>query len=190
MASRNIFALFVGAALSTSALAGTVTINGDTTGGPTWNRPVQGNPPTPPPSGVGTNVSYQVTSFTVDQAGAYDFLSISQAPAGWDNYLFVYQTAFDPTAPFSNVIIGNDDFPTIGRSGFADVALAVGITYFAVSTGFANDDFGTYELTISGPGNIQVGNAVPEPATWAMMVGGFALAGAGLRARRRSVSFA
>ncbi len=32
--------------------------------------------------------------------------------------------------------------------------------------------------------------AVPEPSTWAMMIGGFALAGAALRTRRRAVSFA
>jgi len=31
---------------------------------------------------------------------------------------------------------------------------------------------------------------VPEPATWAMMIGGFALVGAGLRKRRTNVSFA
>jgi len=33
-------------------------------------------------------------------------------------------------------------------------------------------------------------NAVPEPATWAMMIGGFALAGIAMRRRRMQVSFA
>ncbi|MBN8832151.1 MAG: PEP-CTERM sorting domain-containing protein [Sphingomonadales bacterium] len=33
-------------------------------------------------------------------------------------------------------------------------------------------------------------NAVPEPATWAMMIGGFGLAGAAMRRRKTSVSFA
>ena len=33
-------------------------------------------------------------------------------------------------------------------------------------------------------------NAVPEPATWAMMIGGFALAGATLRRRKAAVRFA
>ncbi len=32
--------------------------------------------------------------------------------------------------------------------------------------------------------------AVPEPASWAMMIGGFALVGASLRARRQNLSFA
>jgi len=35
-----------------------------------------------------------------------------------------------------------------------------------------------------------VAGAVPEPATWAMMIGGFALAGGALRRRKTAVSFA
>jgi hypothetical protein len=31
-------------------------------------------------------------------------------------------------------------------------------------------------------------NAVPEPATWAMMIGGFAIVGAAMRGRRRTSS--
>jgi hypothetical protein len=33
-------------------------------------------------------------------------------------------------------------------------------------------------------------NAVPEPATWALMISGFALAGASLRSRSRKLRFA
>ena len=42
-------------------------------------------------------------------------------------------------------------------------------------------DFGNFALT-------QVGGAVPEPASWALMIGGFGLAGAALRRRRTTVS--
>lgn len=39
--------------------------------------------------------------------------------------------------------------------------------------------------------NVTAGNAVPEPASWALMISGFGLAGAALRRRvRTSVSFA
>jgi len=49
----------------------------------------------------------------------------------------------------------------------------------------------------AGPGRWQLDNvaiaptpaAVPEPATWAMMLVGFGLAGTGLRKRHRSVTF-
>lgn len=174
----------IASSLATAAFADTVNVNGDTTGGATWNRPVGGNPPTPPVSGVGTATRYEVTQFTVGQAGAYDFLSV--ATTGWDNYLFLYQTSFDPTDQFANVIIGNDDFPVIGMSGFDGVNLLTGVSYLAVSTGFANDDFGAYVLTISGPGTITIGGgAVPEPATWAIMILGFGLVGGAMRSANR-----
>jgi hypothetical protein len=47
--------------------------------------------------------------------------------------------------------------------------------------GLGFDDF---TFTVGGSG------AVPEPATWAMMIGGFALVGASMRRRRTAVSFA
>ena len=48
-------------------------------------------------------------------------------------------------------------------------------------TGYDNITFGSER-----PGN---GNPVPEPATWALMISGFGMAGAMLR-RRRALSFA
>ena len=40
-----------------------------------------------------------------------------------------------------------------------------------------------------GP-NFMIGNAVPEPASWAMMIGGFAIAGAAMRRRAGAVRYA
>jgi hypothetical protein len=184
-------ALVLSTAFTSAANAADISIDSTTVGGPTWNRPVFGEPPVPPLSVVGTNVRYDVTEFTVSQNGAYDFLSVATDPAGWDNYVFLYQTSFDPTDPFTNVIIGNDDFPDIGTAGFDGVGLTAGTSYFFVTTGFANDNAGAYTLRISGPGDITVGgNAIPEPATWALMIGGFAMAGGAARTRRAKVTFA
>ncbi len=153
-----------------------------TVGGPTWNRPVGGDPPTPPTSGVGTSVPYQVQPFYVSASGNYDFLSVGTNPAGWDNYLFLYQGQFDPNDQFNGVIIGNDDFPGIGQAGFDGVPLTAGTQYFLVTSGFSNFDEGQFTNTITGSGNntailgLIPQNTVPEPATMAVF-GGMALAG-------------
>ncbi|GGE20595.1 hypothetical protein GCM10011529_29090 [Polymorphobacter glacialis] len=177
-------ALFAATMLSTAASAGVLVINGDTTGGPTWNRTLSGAPPVGL-SGVGTDVPYEVSAFTVSVSGSYDFL----AKAEYDNFLHLYQGTFNPLDQFSGVLIASDDFPTIGLSGF-DYGLTTGTSYFVVASGFANTDFGAYELTISGPGDITLGSVgtVPEPQSWVMLIAGFGLVGAAARRRRTAAT--
>ncbi len=134
--------------------------SGTTVGGPTFNRPVAGSPPMTL-SLVGTAVSYDFVQFSIATAGVYNFLSLSVSPAGWDNFTFLYQNSFNPASPLTNVLIGNDDFPTIGRSGFS-YNLSPGVNYIFVTTGFSNTDAGTFNNSVT---------AVPEPSTYAMMLG-------------------
>ena len=75
-------------------------------------------------------------------------------------------------------------------SGFAQFG---GQTVFSGS--LSNPVFtpGTFNFTGFSSGTLTVSEvtaAVPEPATWAMMIGGFALAGATMRRRKMQVSFA
>ncbi len=162
--------------------ANAIVVVGTTAGGALWNRPVAGNPPTPPASGVGTAVPYTVLPFTVSSAGTYVFQSTATAPANWDNYAFLYQTAFSAAAPFTNVLIGSDDNPSIGLAGFS-YALTTGTNYYFITTGFANTDFGAYSNSITGPGSV---NVVPEPETYGLMLLG--LAGVAAAVRRKSAS--
>ncbi len=59
-----------------------------------------------------------------------------------------------------------------------------GIAFFSLT---GTDTFGVAQVSINPQ---SIGGAVPEPASWAMMIGGLAVAGAALRRRATKVSFA
>lgn len=185
MKTAIVIAALLATTIGTAASAATIT--GDTTGGPTWRRTLAGAPPPPGIlSSVGTAVPYQVQPFFVGTAGSYQITLTANTP--FDTYLHLYQDAFNPAAQFTNVIAANDDLDGSLNSQLT-LALTGTTQYLAVVGGFGNADFGAYTLAITGPGNIAFGTltggpAVPEPASWAMMIAGFGLVGATARRRR------
>jgi len=159
---------------------------GTTVGGPTFNRPTGGAPPTTL-SGVGTAVRYSTQAFFTGTSGSYVFQSVATAPANWDNFTLLYRNVFNPASPLLNALVANDDNPTIGLSGFT-FNLVAGTQYIFVTTGFGNTDFGAFTNTITGPANVTFGTVgvIPEPSTYALMATG--LVGlVGVARRRRSV---
>ena len=89
-------------------------------------------------------------------------------------------------APYGALVgqIGGGDYHLIGTnfSGLAWAAGALTLSYFDSNNG-DNTQFVTATIRAESTG------AVPEPATWALMISGFGLAGAALR-RRRAVATA
>jgi hypothetical protein len=72
----------------------------------------------------------------------------------------------------------NVQFDVCAKPGVESVQVALGS---ACPDGFALIPTTIYAFRVDGP---QAVGVVPEPATWAMMIGGFALVGAALRRRR------
>lgn len=102
-------ALPAGPILATPALAGVLVVTGDTTGKPTWTRPVACNPPVPLLPGVGTNVPHDVTEFTVTADGVRSFSNLATNPVRWDHCLHLYPSGFHPLDQFTHLLAGNDD---------------------------------------------------------------------------------
>ncbi|WP_253717400.1 PEPxxWA-CTERM sorting domain-containing protein [Sphingomonas sp. AP4-R1] len=179
------------AAIAVPASAATFTVDGDTSSGATYHRPLSDFGPPTQLSRVGTAVRYASLSFSVSAPGDYDFMMTSTTP-DFDPVLTLYQFSFDPANALTNALLTNDDLVAgnLTQAGFTHL-LSAGIAYVVVMTGFENSDSGTFTFTIDGPGTVSADlPAAPEPATWAMFIGGFGLIGGAMRRRRRvSVRF-
>lgn len=151
-------------------------ISGDTTGGPTFDRPFADFSDLSP---NGAGVHYSTYAFSVAVTGDYFF----NTTATFDSFVFLYQGAFNPTDQLSNGVAANDDlyFGTTYYSSGVEATLTAGSTYTYVVAGFGATDFGAHSTTIVGAG---LTAAVPEVQTYLMMVAG--LAGIGFMRRRQS----
>lgn len=152
------------------ALAGNYSFNGDTTGGLTFNRPTDAGDAL---SLIGTEVPHLSLSFTVSQSGSYNLSLNAVDPGSYDTFMHLYSGSFNPSSPLDNFFAANDDAP--GGSAFGSaltgVSLTAGNSYVFVLDGFGNTDFGAFNASISGLGDISI-NSVPEPSV--LSLGGFA----------------
>lgn len=92
-------------------------------------------------------------------------------------------SVFDTNMNLLATALNGSPFGSHGRSTFSILRPTSDIAFFRIS---GADSYGVNQIVLDGV----VQNAVPEPATWAMMIMGMAVVGSSMRRRKTSVSFA
>lgn len=119
---------------------------GDTTGGPTFDRPQDPNEccyraPT---------TAYEAVQIRVTEALSFA-AQINRVTANFDTFLYLYLGEFDPANP-AGFVAANDDFgfsTSVSQiSSAADGPIAEG-NYTLVATGWVGNDFGVYNLYLT-----------------------------------------
>ena len=118
---------------------------------PTFDRPNAGTPPTAT-SGSAT-FRYDTLPFTISTSGLWTILARAAGSGGGtlgDPWLVIYETAFNPASPLTNVLGSDDD-----AGGSLDSAIVLnltsGVNYFAVVTTFSAGASGTYTIEQRDP---------------------------------------
>ena len=133
-----------------------------------------------------------LASFTLDTSTVFTFSEVKPSgfPSnGFFNYGLADLTAFSAT--FVNGALTALSFDTnalspISTDGNGDFGLQ-SFRVTGLGPGSASTFNGDFQLLTSG--QIEIA-AVPEPATWALMIIGFGMVGGAVRARRRQALFA
>lgn len=148
----SLLASFVGLIAASTAHANVVTYAGSTAAGSTYDR-LDVNAVTGALSGVsqtGTAVRYNAYNFSVASSGTYSFTTAG----AFDTFSFLYAGGFNPNAPATNAVTGNDDLTGgIGTSGFS-ASLVTNVVYSFVTTSFLNGQGGYFSNAINGDGTI------------------------------------
>ncbi|MFW2831057.1 PEPxxWA-CTERM sorting domain-containing protein [Sphingomonas sp. ID0503] len=118
-----------------------------------------------------TPVNFDFDDVTVDANGTYGF--------------YIFSARFDQTGSILSYFGQGNDPSAIGQTAASNTDLTLyrgmgSAGRFQGGTSNPRAFVGSIEYTVAGPGVA----AVPEPASWAMLLGGFGLTGLSLRRRK------
>lgn len=134
----------IAATVPQMSVAQSVAVSGDTTGAPTWRRPFS-------LTGLSTIVSatpFNAIQIDITDAAAF-VAEVTAAGVEFDTFLHLYAGNFDPTDQFTNLVAFNDDVDGVTINAKIAGSAATG-QHTVVISGFRNDDFGTYTITLNG----------------------------------------
>lgn len=107
------------------------------------------------PGGSSGRYYYTAIRFTVTVYGNYACGSASAI----DLYGYLYDGTFNPSNPYSNLLLQDDD--SLGNGQFALVGyLSSGRTYTLVVTSHTSGRLGNFGIVVVGPSSINIGSVV------------------------------
>jgi hypothetical protein len=147
-----VLALAAGASAPAFA-ASAYSFYGTNTNGRTFNRPTVGSPTL-----SGKIVAYSSQPFFVSAAATCRIQSVQEG--SFDGVIYLYQGAFDPASPLTNLVASSDNNPVLGFSEIPSVALAASQNYYLVSTSNEPGIFGNFssQVACTGTAKILVGD--------------------------------
>jgi hypothetical protein len=158
------------------AVTAVMTINGysQSVGGTNSSFVYATNAKPVPPGGLVDGIGAQSKDFTYR---ADDIYRSVYASSGFSSYLTDFLSAADYHSPFSVPVLSGDSYGNSFHINDFDYVRNVGSSIFL---NLAPEMVSVAVTRVEEPG----APPVPEPASWAMMIGGFALAGGVLRQQR------
>ncbi|MFN3489614.1 MAG: M36 family metallopeptidase [Emticicia sp.] len=117
-------------------------------GGTTYRRGDNDNTSSYVASNIGSAVYYKTYTFVASASGTLDVETIGGTLTGdpYDTYLTLYQTAFNPAAPATNFLKGDDDSGALLYASKLTHPIIAGTTYILVVSTYFNGVIGSFTL--------------------------------------------
>jgi hypothetical protein len=132
-------------------------------------------------------VATGITGLVNHSSNYGDWVVLGQANAG-DSLVFFTNIFNTGDTFYSTAGLNSDGINHVFAAGFGGDSVIPAGTYVAFEDLNGGGDFNYHDETFVFTNVAGAGGTVPEPASWAMMITGFALVGAALRRRAAAVA--